>query len=143
MPMRVGLVVSGFAVMIGAAAAQTAKTEPAPQATLEPAPRAKLEVVTGQGLFDLRIGKSVDLTKNQWLLTFVNNQFPDSLQQGQINISVAGQHYTLAVGDRLDLKQFRATEQDARDKDKCYVDLIEVVAPKGAPATATFRFYCL
>lgn len=143
MPMRVGLVVSGFAAMIGAAAAQTAKTEPAPQATLEPAPRAKLEVVTGQGLFDLRIGKSVDLTKNQWLLTFVHNQFSDSLQLGQINISVAGQHYTLSVGGRLDLKQFRATEQDARDKDKCYVDLIEVVAPKGAPATATFRFYCL
>lgn len=132
---RVSLVAAGLAATMVSAVAQTAKTEPVPQ--------AKLEVVTGQGLFELRLGKSVDLTKNQWLLTFVTSQHPESLQQGRINISVAGSSYSMTVGNRLDFKSFGATRNDTKDKDKCYLDLIEVVAPKGAPATATFRFHCL
>ena len=132
---RVCLGAAGLAAAAVSAAAQSAKTEPAPA--------AKLEVVTGQGLFELRLGKSVDLTKNQWLLSFVGDNRPESLAEGRVNIKIAGAGWWMRTGDRLNLKTFNTTQKDAKDKDQCYLDLIEVVAPKGAPATATFRFHCL
>lgn len=135
MLLRVCMVAAGLAVATIAAEAQTARTEPAPA--------AKLEVVTGQGLFELRLGKSVDLTKNQWLLSFVGDNRPESLADGRANIKIAGAGWWMRTGDRLNLKTFNTTQKDAKDKDQCYLDLIEVVAPKGAPAVATFRFHCL
>lgn len=135
MLLRVCMIAAGFAATTVTAAAQTAKTEPAPA--------AKLEVVTGQGLFELRLGKSVDLTKNQWLLSFVGDNRPEGLAEGRVNIKLSGASWSMRIGDRLNLKTFNTTEKDAKDKDQCYLDLIEVVAPKGAPASATFRFHCL
>ncbi len=104
---------------------------------------AKLQAVTGDGVFDLREGKSVDLTKQQLLLTFKPNQRRETLEASRIDVMLAGSFIAMTPGQRVNLKTFPASAKELKDKDKCFLDLIEVVAPKGAPATATLRFSCL
>ena len=143
--MRVGIGLAAVMMMVATAAVAQApaKQEAAPQAVLVPAPQAKLQIVVGEGLFDLRFGQSVDLTKNQTLLTSRRDREQRGIEQGTVYLTIAGVQYDMTVGQRLDLKQWGPTQKDVKDKDKCVLDLIDVVAPKGAPAQATFRFSCL
>lgn len=112
-------------------------------AKTEPVGQAALQRIVGDGVFELKQGKSIDLTKKEWLLTFKGEQNRDSLERSQITIMIAGYQHSMTPGQRHDFKGYSSTQKDAKDKDKCFLDLVDVVAPKGAPATATFRFSCL
>ncbi|MGE3916337.1 MAG: hypothetical protein AB7F78_11630 [Hyphomicrobiaceae bacterium] len=124
----------------GALAPRAALPSAAPAAASAQAP---LMAIVGDGLFELRQGRSVDLTRKEVLMTFVRQQTPESLAAGQISLQIVGVGLHLKVGDRLDLKRWPYTSKLMADKDSCYLDLIDVVSPKGAPATANFRFTCL
>lgn len=111
------------------------------QATL-PAPGAGLTRVD-DGVFELRQGNSVDLTKHAILLTMRADQQPRALEKGQFAILIAGQQQVVSVGRRIDLKRQRSIERDLQSRDQCFLDVVSFIAPKGAPATATFRLSCL
>jgi hypothetical protein len=104
--------------------------------------KAKLYRVE-EGVFELRAGKSIDLTDRQVLLTLMPMQDARVNQQGRFTIALSGQRYMVMIGQRVDLKHFGTTRKVFADKDECYLDVIDFVAPKGAPATATFRINCL
>jgi hypothetical protein len=104
--------------------------------------KAKLYRVE-EGVFELRGGKSIDLTDRQVLLTLMPPQDARANQPGRFLISLSGQRFMVTVGQRLDLKHYGTTRKVFADKDECYLDVIDFVAPKGAPATATFRINCL
>ena len=113
----------------GASHAQTAS-----QVAVAP---ARLMAIIGDGVFEMRPGKSLDLTKSQILMTFVREW------NEEVFLKIAGTEHRMKVGDRLDLKHFGATTHQLQARDSCFLDLVEVVLPKGAPANATFRFSCI
>lgn len=126
-----------LAIVLGLAGHTAVAQERAKQI---PVGEAKLQAVVGNGLVELREGKPIDLTNKQILLLF--RETPKTqLERKSIYVSVNGASHTIVLGQRFDLKQRFAKE--LQDRDKCYFDLIDVVAPKGAPATATLRFHCL
>lgn len=145
--MRLRVAVTGLVVLLGAGAAlaqSKAPQVPVGEARQVPVGEAKLMAVVGDGVFELRQGKSVDLTKNQLLLTFRRDQNKQAVEdQGYIALTLAGIGFGLKPGDRLNLKSYNEIAKVLKDTDKCFLDLIDVVAPKGAPANATFRFSCL
>jgi hypothetical protein len=96
-----------------------------------------------EGVFDLRGGKSMDLTDRRVLLTLPAIQDSHLMEQGRFWISLNGQRSIVTVGARVDLKRQPQTRKTFDDKDECYLDVIDYVAPKGAPATATFRLSCV
>ena len=126
------------------AEAQTAPQAPAalPAKQQTAASSAQLMAVVGDGLIELKEGRSVDLTKNEVLLTMTRGQNKDALERGQVQFLISGQGAHMSVGQRLNLKDWGGLRQALKDKDKCFLDLIDVVAPKGAPAAATLRFSC-
>lgn len=113
-----------------------------PAAQQAAAAKPALMAIVSDGIFELRQGQSVDLTKKEVLVTFTRQQVPAELEKGRIFLSIAGASRDLTVGNRFDLKTWSATQKAVSDKDKCFLDLIDVVAPKGAPPVATFRFSC-
>ena len=104
--------------------------------------RAKLYRVD-EGVFELHPGKSIDLTDRQVLLSFVSKLQDYLLADGRFRLLLNGGSLTVAVGQRIDLKRFGSTRKIFEDKDECFVDVVDFVVPKGAPATATFRLSCL
>lgn len=111
------------------------------QATL-PAPGAGLKRVD-DGVFELRQGTSVDLTKHAILLTVKADQPERTVERGQFYVLIAGQQQQVAAGKRIDLKRMRGIDKELKSKDQCFLDVVSFVAPKGAPATATFRLSCV
>lgn len=111
------------------------------QATL-PVPGAGLKRVD-DGVFELRQGASVDLTKHAILLTVKADQPERTVERGQFYVLIAGQQQQVAAGKRIDLKRMRGIEKELKSKDQCFLDVVSFVAPKGAPATATFRLSCV
>ena len=111
------------------------------QATL-PAPGAGLKRID-DGVFELRQGTSVDLTRHAILLTVKADQPARSVERGQFYVLIAGQQQQVAAGKRVDLKRMRGIDKELKSRDQCFLDVVSFVAPKGAPATATFRLSCL
>ena len=128
---------AALVVMAGLASAGTALA----QATL-PGPGAGLTRVD-DGVFELRQGSSVDLTKHAILLTVKAEQADRNLERGQFSVLIAGQQQLVEAGRRIDLKRQRGLDKDLKSKSQCFVDVVSFVAPKGAPATATFRLSCI
>lgn len=96
-----------------------------------------------EGVFELRVGKSMDLTNRQVLLSIPVQQDDRMFAQGRFAIGLSGLRLTVVVGQRLDLKRYPNTKKALSDKDECFLDVLDFVAPKGAPGTATFRLSCL
>ncbi len=96
-----------------------------------------------EGVFQLRQGKSVDLTKHTILLTLRAEQTERDTEKSQFYILIAGDSKRVKVGDRVDLRRVRRLERDLKSKDQCFLDVVDFVAPRGAPATATFRINCI
>jgi hypothetical protein len=96
-----------------------------------------------EGVFQLRQGKSVDLTKHAILLSLRAEQAERDTEKSQFYILIAGDSKRVKVGDRVDLRRVRRLERDLKSKDQCYLDIVDFVAPRGAPATATFRINCI
>lgn len=111
------------------------------QAT-RPAPGAGLARID-DGVFELRQGNSVDLTKHAILLTVRPDQSDRLIERGLFYVMIAGQQQQLSAGKRVDLKRMRALERELKSTAQCFLDVVSFVAPKGAPATATFRLSCV
>ena len=109
------------------------------QATRPSAPLNRVD----DGVFELRQGASVDLTKHAILLTVRADQSERNTERGQFYVLIAGQQQQLAAGKRIDLKRMRGIDKDLKSRDHCFLDVVSFVAPKGAPATATFRLSCI
>lgn len=120
-----------------------------PARAAEPAPQKKSSSVTAtlyrvdEGMFDLRHGQSIDLTDRKIMMTFNLTQHPGAIaDRKQVNFMVKGHGYSLEPGQRLDLRTWHITQRDFKDKTECYIDFIDLAAPKGAPMVATLRFEC-
>ncbi len=103
---------------------------------------AQLMRVT-EGVFALTPGKSIDLTSEKILLAIP----PNYKHSNGFQISINGHWAAAKIGDRIDLKSRRYTQQgDASSlsgKDNCFLDVIDFVEPRGGIPTATFRLNCL
>ncbi len=135
------------ATVTGAAAATagTATMVKVPEAEKLVVPAGKLMRVD-EGVFDLKIGRTIDLTNRRMLLSIrygreqkccrltINGMTP----QGN---EVIGD-YNWSIGSRIDLKEMESTEEFVQDKNRCFLDIVDIVDPKGAPGTATFRLFC-
>lgn len=124
------------------AAASTSAQTPEPAARPSVTPAATLLRVD-EGVFELRQGRSVDLTNKKVLFTFVVEQDRSNFERGRFRASIAGYTFEGHVGLRFNLKDNGYTRDYVKDKDTCFLDVVDLVAPKGAPATVTLRLHCV
>lgn len=91
-----------------------------------------------EGVFEIEFGKPIDLTNRRILLWIGPNR------DGCCDLTLNGQRFSpWQTGSRLNLKDINSTKQHVADRDQCYLDIIEVVNPKGGKGTATFRLHCI
>lgn len=128
---------------LAAQQAQTGTTlTPVPTARSMPVPAAKLMRVD-DGVFEMKIGQSIDLTNRKVFLAIPMQQNGNDLQNNRLTITLNGQTATGGTGTRFDLKTSYATRDVVKDKDNCFLDVVDLLIPKGAPLSATFRLNCL
>ena len=92
-----------------------------------------------KGVFELRDGHTIDLTDRFLLLAF-------RLEERCPEIVLNGKKSCIEVGDRFDLKWAHAPFHLGnvfQDKNQCFLDVVEIAAPQGADAVATFRLHCI
>jgi len=134
------LLLASTATMTGAAAATagTATMTKVPEAEKLVVPAGKLMRVD-EGVFDLKIGRTIDLTNRRMLLAITyrgrEKECCDLILNG-LRVS------RWQVGSRIDLKEYRTTQEFVEDKNRCFLDVVDIVDPKGAPGMATFRLFC-
>jgi len=93
-----------------------------------------------EGVFELEIGKTIDLTDRKMLLSVTSR----GSNKDCCTIAVNGSRVNWnGVGSRIDLKRESSTRQFVEDKDVCYLDVVDIALPKGAAGIATFRLYCV
>jgi hypothetical protein len=117
------------------AAAMPALSQPAQKSTVP----AGILMRVDEGVFDLQLGKTIDLTDRKVLLAI--NLYGS--QGACCEIRLNGNRYIKSVGDRLDLKDLRALASLFTDRSQCFLDIVDVIVPQGAPARATFRLHCI
>lgn len=91
------------------------------------------------GVFQLKEGKTIDVTDRFLLLAFRHGK-------KCLEIVLNGRRSCIEVGKRFDLKGKHAPfhlGELFQDKNQCFLDVVEIDAPKGADATATFRLHCI
>lgn len=98
--------------------------------------------VVKNGVFTLKVGESVDVTDRGVLLSLrrISTDSSDNVRGVIFTINGSGGSYS--VGVRRNLKTERSTRGIFKDLSSCTVDLVSAAAPKGAPASATFRLAC-
>jgi hypothetical protein len=122
------------------AAAQRATLTPVPEAQRYLVPAAQLMRVD-EGVFEVPADTTIDLTDRKILLSVTT--FLSGRDKKCCNISFNGDRESWrAVGHRFDLKRIRGTKSYVEDKAECFLDVIDVATPKGAPWLATFRLHC-
>lgn len=129
------LLLSGFILL-----APPLKAEGNASKMMTSSPTAKLYRVD-EGIFDIKLGDVIDLTDRKVIFSFpVRRNARAELKTKRINIDINSRGFYLDIGKRLDIKDY--FREIFKDKDECYIDLIGVANPKGAPAIATLRFHC-
>ena len=118
---------------------QMAKVFQLPEARRLVVPVAKLMRVD-EGVFELGIGKTIDLTDRKILLAVRLYGTRDTCCELTLNGGNAGR---LEPGSRIDLKGLRSTAKFVEDKEICVLDVVDILLPKGAPGIATFRLHCI
>jgi hypothetical protein len=122
------------------AAAERATLMPMPEAKKYLVPAAQLMRVD-EGVFDVPVGGTIDLTDRKILLSVTS--FTSGREKKCCTIMLNGDRITWrTVGHRFDLKQLSATRQSLYDKNQCFLDIVDVATPKGAPWLLTFRLHC-
>ncbi|MEO0800371.1 MAG: hypothetical protein AAFY53_14345 [Pseudomonadota bacterium] len=61
----------------------------------------------------------------------------------QVFLKINGDTYRLRTGDRVDFMTTRRLRALTEGRARCYLDLTNVRAARGAPVTATFRLNCI
>jgi hypothetical protein len=103
-----------------------------------------------EGVFTVKFGQTIDLTNRRLLLTIKDGPVWGEDGPKCCQIAVSGQIITgqwaedpnTLIGKRIDLKRLKSTSSYVQDKERCFVDVVDVVDRKGAPGTATFRLFC-
>lgn len=128
--------------LVSQSQAQTAETDRSGKSVTA---RAELRVVPAallmrvdEGVFELEVGKSIDLTERKVLL---NISFRRAGECCEIRIN--GQLVRWTVGGRIDLKRENSTQSYFSDRDQCFLDVVDLLIPKGTTAKATFRLHCI
>lgn len=90
------------------------------------------------GVFQLREGNTIDITDRFLLLAL--------RQENEcLAIMLNGQKSCIEIGARYDLNSpsspFRLGAL-FKDKKRCFLDIVQIEAPKGADALVTFRLHC-
>ena len=117
------------------------------------APKTKTSSPTAQlyrvdeGLFDIRLGDVLDLTDNKILMAFPvdRNSREAMVENKSIKIKINNISFGFTPGQRLNFKgsgYANYIDKYFKDYSECFIDLIGVTVPKGAPAIATFRLHC-
>ncbi|HMN72939.1 MAG TPA: hypothetical protein PKA55_13830 [Rhodoblastus sp.] len=129
--------VLGVVAVSGPALSQQALQAPTPLATILPA-------IAGDGVFELKVGQSVDLTDRKVLLTFPvhADNTSELFARKKALISINGAFQQVSQGNRLNLKETSATRATFTDMKSCFLDFLDVVDVRGAKPVATFRFQC-
>ncbi len=84
---------------------------------------------------------TIDLTDRKILLSVTTDT--SGREKKCCNIAFNGDRAPWrSVGRRFDLKSLRGTKRYVEDKAECFVDVVDVATPKGAPWLATFRLHC-
>ncbi len=92
-----------------------------------------------EGVFELEIGKAIDLTDRKILLSAHHRRKRDGADIKLNGKTVRG----VTAGYRVNLKSVRSTAGFVQDKEVCFVDVVDVALPKGASGIVTFRLHCL
>lgn len=92
-----------------------------------------------EGVFELEVGKTIDLTDRKILLGVVKRSNECCIIT--LNGDTIKTHSF--VGKRFNLKRERSSASFVKDKDVCVLDVVDVALPKGAPGIFTFRLHCL
>ena len=96
------------------------------------------------GIFDFKVGEVMDLTDRKVLFSFPatdNSNTRKYLEERKEPcFHINSQTFCRKLGTRLDIKSYFS--KIFKDKDTCFLDVIGLTLPKGAPAIATLRFYC-
>ena len=133
-----------FGVSKGQAAPskEAAKLQPVKNAILHKVKNALLHRVDS-GVFQVQMGKSMDLTENKVLLTFRRfNNTTRAQRDKNIIIYLNGDAESVLPGDRIDLLKHKDTKTALEGYALCFLDYVSLITPKGVPATATFRLHC-
>lgn len=126
-----------LSIVTGTLQAKSANLIKVPEAKTYVVPAAQLMRVD-DGVFELEIGKTIDLTDRKILLSMRCND------KGNCDITLNGERARWrAVGSRIDLKKERGTRDFVKDKSVCVLDVVDIALPKGADGVATFRIYCI
>lgn len=148
---RVGAVLSLVAALAGAAPAdaqyvpRSRRDGPAQAAPPTAPPPGRNEIHLARiddGVFELEQGTAVDLTDRMILLYF-NGLIESRSHASAIYLTVAGQRRQMRVGQRLNIKTEGGLSALLKDKDECFLDLVDLVAARGGTPVATLRFFCL
>lgn len=102
-------------------------------------PSTALKQVDG-GVFELRGGQSVDLTDRKLLLSVEDEDGRDANRPHHFYVFVGGARRQVSPGTRIDLAQ--GDQRRRGSATPCFLDVVDYIAPKGAPATAKFRLSC-
>ena len=143
------LVVAAFSILgISQSVAKQgmAKLQVVPEAKLENAGDAKLIKVKEAllhravaGVFQLDMGKSMDLTEQKILLSFREVYTKETKR---IVISINGKTDVLDLGKRINFLKHNETKQFMEGYTSCFLDYTDLIMPKGVPPKATFRVHC-
>lgn len=129
------------AALLACAASPAAAQDGSAPATIQGSASAPATLMrVDDGVFDLVENGTLDLTGKRILLGFFRNE---RCRDSGVDVRLNGRRDCVEVGERIDLKRNSATRDFVGDRENCFLDIVRIVAPKGAPATATFRLYCL
>ena len=121
---------------------EAAKLQSVKNAILHKVKDALLHRVEG-GVFQLKVGHSMDLTENKVLLTFRSLYgFDRRPQEKKILITLNGDSELVMPGHPIDLLKHKQSAKSLEGYSTCFLDYVSLITPKGVPAKATFRLHC-
>ena len=135
-----------IALGAASASAQDNNIQPSASAPTAGAPSASapaMHLRVDDGVFQLGNGASIDLTDRRILFATSARSGAYKITSDRVYTSINGAAETMRVGDRLDLKSFKSTQNFLTDKSICFVDLLRTEKAMGeGQFTAVFRFFC-
>ncbi len=119
-----------------------AKLVPVKNAMLHKVAEALLHRVEG-GVFQVQVGKSMDMTERKILLTFRELYgHKRNADEKKILITINGDSEIVRPGKRINLLKHKIASKSLEGYSDCFVDYVGLITPKGVPAKATFRLHC-
>lgn len=118
-----------------------------------------------EGVFQLRVGQSMDLTDQQILLSMVGRKWryfdhemikctrldnrrtfehtsADFINDRLFHIEIDGINACVKTGQRIDLKSLPSATAAVKAKERCLLDVVGFDFPNPNTSTATFRLTC-